>query len=164
MTHSRKDCRNGQRCEPQTLQESLYCLLHHSRITLPAIAEAIGKRPGYLSDAANPDCETVHFQAGSLVPAMLAADNFVPLEFLARQCNAVVVFLPKTDVDSDDLRRGFMATAKELGDVASEIDRALTGDDAIDADEFTRIDRQIAEFIAAGAALRQALLKKAGKA
>lgn len=162
MINGRKDCRSGRACEPKTLQESIYCMVHHSDLSLPQIAEAIGKRPGYLQDAANPDCETVAFQVTALVPAMRAADNYMPLRYMAGQVGAVIVMLPN-DGQGSDIRKGFMATAKELGDVAAEIDRALAADDHIDSDEFQRIDRQIAEHIEAAAQLRIAVARKAGQ-
>lgn len=165
MIHGRKSCRSGSPCEPRTLGEALYCMVHHSDATLPEIAEGIGKRAGYLSDAANPDCDTVQFQAVCLVPAMRVANNLSPLRLMARQLGAVLVQLPDVADSGDaDIRRRFMAAAKELGDVSAEIERALSGDDAIDGPEFERIDKQLSEFMEAGAQLRHALLKKAGKA
>jgi hypothetical protein len=164
MIQGRKSCRSGQPCEPRTLAESLYCLAHHSSVGLAEIAEAIGKRAGYLSDAANPDCETVAFQAVALVPAMRAANNNMPLKFMARQMGAVLVQLPDGDCDASDIRARFMATAKELGEVATEIERALSGDDVIDAFEFARIDRELADVVEAVAQMRHAIAKKAGQA
>ncbi len=64
---------------------------------------------------------------------------------------------------AQDVRQRFMATAKELGDVAAEIERALSGDNAIDDGEFERIDRQFAEFMTAGAQLRLALQQTRGR-
>jgi len=163
MIQGRKSCRSVRHCEPRTLAESLYCLCHHSDATLAEIAEAIGKRPGYLSDAANPDLETVAFQATSLVPAMRAARNISPLRLMARQMGAVLVLLPDSDC-AGDVRQKFMAATKELGDVAAEIDRALMSDDQIDAAEFDRIDRELSEAVEAFSQLRHVIAKKAGKA
>lgn len=163
MIQGRKSCRSVRPCEPRTMGEALYCLVHHSEPTLAEIAEAINKRPGYLSDAANPDLETVAFQAVSLVPAMRAARNLSPLRLMARQMGAVLVMLPDAD-GVGDVRQKFMATAKELGDVAAEIDRALASDDEIDAAEFERIDRELSEAVEAFSQLRHVIAKKAGKA
>lgn len=157
MIASRKLCRSGQPCEPRTLVEAIYCLVHHSDLSLPEIAEAIGKRPGYLSDAANPDLETVNFQAACLVPAMRATHNLIPLQFMARVLGCVVIQLPPASTDSADVRQRFMGVVKELGDVSAEIERALAGDNQIDEAEFTRIDMQLSELLEAGAQLRHAL-------
>ncbi len=161
MIQGRKSCRNGKACEPRTMAEAIYCLVHHSDATLAEIAEAIGKQAGYLANAANPDCDTHKFQAESLVPAMRAARNLTPLRLMARQLGAVVVLLPDVDADSDcGISRRFMAIVKEVGDVSSEIDRALTGGDAIDAGERERINRQLSELVEAAAALQLSLNQK----
>lgn len=157
MIQGRKSCRSGRSCEPRTLVEAIYCLVHHSDLSLPEIAEAIGKRPGYLSDAANPDLETVNFQAACLVPAMRATANLIPLQFMARQLGCVVIALPPAAEDAADIRQRFMGVVKELGDVSAEIERALSGDQQIDDAEFTRIDMQLSELLQAGAQLRHAL-------
>jgi hypothetical protein len=124
---------------------------------LKVIAEAIGKRPGYLSDAANPDLDTVAFQAASLVPAMHAAHNYEPLRFMARQCGFVLVHIPDDTGTDSDIRKRFMATAKELGDVATEIERALSGDNEIDATESLRIDRELSQVVEAVEQMRHAI-------
>ncbi len=157
MTQGRKSCRSGHPCEVRTLGESLYCLVHHSDMTLPEIAEAIGKRPGYLSDAANPDSESVSFQASCLVPAMRVTKNLSPLRLMARQLGAIVVSLPEGDSDAGDIRQRFMKAAKELGDVSSEVERALSGDDEIDQQEFARIDRELSETVEAIEQMRAAV-------
>lgn len=160
MVTSPKRCLSGHSCEPETLAEALYCLCHHSRIPLKQIAEAIGKRAGYLADAANPDLDTVAFQAVALVPAMRAAQNFVPLQFQARQCGFVLVRLPDGGSDVGDIRQRFMKAVKELGDVSNEVERALTGDDEIDQAEYLRIDRELSEASEALEQMRAAVSAK----
>ncbi len=157
MTGSRKTCRQGDRCEPQTLVEALYCACHHSDLPLTSIAEIIGQRQGYLSDAVNPDRDEVQFQARLIAPLIRATDNYAPLQFLARQVGAVIVRLPAGDAGSVDLRQRFMKAASELGDVSREVERALSGDNEIDTDEFLRIDRELSETVEAVEQMRSAL-------
>jgi len=164
MTASRKQCRLGQSCQIATLADALYHQAHHGAKPLPTIADEIGVRPGYLSDAANADREDVQFQARLIVPLCRATDDLTLLRFMASQLGCVLVNLPAVANSDCDISKRFIKLAKELGDVGGEIDRALAGDDDISNDEFLRIDGQLSELTEATAQLRHVLLKKAGRA
>lgn len=146
MTHGRRTCRRGQPCQPRTLQEALYCVIHHSEIDASTIAARIGVRVGYLHDAANPDRDELQFQARLLIPVMAATGNLMPLRFLAAEFHAAVVELPAAGTDDVDIRQTFMAAVRELGEDAAAIE-AVLGDGRVTADEARRVRREVSETI-----------------
>jgi hypothetical protein len=160
---SRKQCAAG-RCHAETLPELIYCQLNHGSKPPKAVADELGVRPGYLADAGNPDREEVQFQARLIVPFCRATGSTAVLEFMAAQMSCVLVRVPMASVSDDEIRARYMRAAKEMGDIASAVDAALLTDNDIDEAEFHRIDRELNEAMAAIAEMRQAVLRKAGKA
>lgn len=73
---------------------------------------------------------------------------------LCRLAGGVFVPLVKPGVSHDCLRAGVMRLSSELGDVAREINAALT-DDEVCAREETAIHRQIDELVAKAIELKQ---------
>lgn len=139
MNQNRRNCRNGEPCQPRTLLEAIYCLVHHSAADAATIAERIAVRRGYLLDAANPDREDIQFQARLIEPASAAASNDVVVEFLCRLRGGVFVRTPSFDLEGAiAITQGHLEVIREIGEDAAKVheilrDRKLTADEA---DEF----------------------------
>lgn len=103
MTTGRRACTSGEKCQPRSLAEVLYCVVHHSRIDAGQLADRIGVRKGYLLDAANPDRDEVQFQARWIVPVTLASGNDALLRYLADQCGGVFFAVPQIDDAGSDV-------------------------------------------------------------
>lgn len=148
MTHGRRACKNGRPCEPRTIQEAIYCVVHHSGIDAVSIATRLNKRVGYLHDAANPDREDTHFQAALLLPLMQVTGNLEPLRFIARELSCAVVELPQLTAQPGDIRQKFLIAVKEIGEDAAELERALA-DNRITSDDALRLKRELSDTIEA---------------
>jgi hypothetical protein len=164
MTKSRKQCTSGDHCETRTLQEAIYCLLHHSAVPLAAIASAIGVRPGYLMDAANPDREDTQFQTRLVAPTKHVARNEVVIAQLARDCGGVFVATPDVSGDDSEIAMHTAAVLREVADVIQAPAKALAGDNRISASELTTIEAEIDEAITALLGLKYTVRRKAGVA
>jgi hypothetical protein len=148
MTKSRKQCESGDVCEPRTLAEAIYCLIHHSGVDVAEVAKLLCVRTGYLLDAANPDREEVQFQARMLAPAMTHFKNVKPLQFLCREMNGVFVQFPEVSADHDDVYRGLCDAIEEMGQSSSAVKKALH-DDVVTEEEADVVDREIDDAVAA---------------
>jgi hypothetical protein len=148
MTKSRKQCEAGDLCEPRTLAEAIYCMVHHSGVDVAEVAKLLCKRTGYLLDAANPDREEVQFQAALLAPAMTHFKNVNPLKFLCREMNGVFVQLPDVTPEHDDIYRGMCDAIEEVGQSSSAVKKALT-DNIVTEEEADAADQEIDEAVAA---------------
>lgn len=162
MTRSRKECTSGQHCDPRNLQEAIYCLLHHSELTLAQIAETVGVRPGYLMDAANPDREDTQFQTRLVAPTRHVAKNTAVIVRLARDCGGVFVPTPALSAEHDEISARTAAVLREVADVIQAPAHALAGDARIDAKECAFIEQQIDEAITELLALKYVVRRKAG--
>lgn len=147
MTRNRRACRNGHRCEPRTLLEAIYCLVHHSAADAATIAERIGVRRGYLLDAANPDRDEVQFQARMIEPASSAASNDVIVDFLCRLRGGVFVRIPSVDTDAAEITRAHLDVVREMGEDAERLQKIL-GDGVLTADEADAFDAEVDQTIA----------------
>jgi hypothetical protein len=159
MTKSRRQCESGDLCEPRTLAESIYCMVHHSGMDPEEIAKALIVRKGYLLDAANPDRDEVQFQARMLVPAMKATENITPLRFLCREMEGVFVPLPDVSHAHDDVYRGLCDAIEEMGQSSGAVKKALM-DDVVTEDEADIVDREIDEAVAALLKVKSAVRSK----
>lgn len=148
MTKSRKQCQSGDLCEPRSLAEAIYCMVHHSGVDVAEVAKLLCTRTGYLLDAANPDREEVQFQARMLAPAMTHFDNVTPLTFLCREMNGVFVPLPDVAPGHEDVYRGLCDAIEEMGQSSSAVKKALL-DDEVTEDEAVVVEREVDEAIAA---------------
>src|SRR5687767_3597158 len=113
MTKSRKQCQSGDVCEPRSLAEAIYCMVHHSGVDVSEIAKLLCVRIGYLLDAGHPDRAEVQFQARMLAPAMTHFKNLTPLACLCREMNGVFVQFPEVSADDDDVYRGLCDAIEE---------------------------------------------------
>ncbi len=162
MTKSRKQCTSGDHCDTSTLQEAIYCLLHHSAVPLAVIASTIGVRAGYLMDAANPDREDTQFQTRLVAPTKHVAKNQVVIAQLARDCGGIFVATPDVSSDDPELAMHTAAVLREVADVIQAPAKALAGDNAINAKELADIESEIDEAITALLGLKYAARRKAG--
>lgn len=154
MTTSRRQCRQGQPCEPRNLAEAIYCCAHHSGLDITTVAERIGVSRSYLYDATNPDRQDTHFQARLLVPLMMVTGNLTPLRFLSREFDIALIELPSVPVSDGDIQRAFLRSVKEIGEAAQAIDLVVAGD-VVSAETFRRAQREVNETIEALALVRQ---------
>lgn len=152
MTHGRKACRSGQRCEPRTFAEAVDCALHHSALPLADIAEQISVNPGYLRTAASQYDETHQLQARLIVPITRATGNFALLDYLERSVGRVAIRLPEADTGDGNLFEQGARLAKEMGDTFEAV-RAALADGRVTAEELDRIAREMHEMHQAAAVL-----------
>jgi hypothetical protein len=148
MTKSRKQCASGDVCEPRSLAEAVYCMVHHSGVDVAEVAKLLCTRTGYLLDAANPDRDEVQFQARMLAPAMTHFKNLTPLNFLCREMNGVFVAFPDVSADHEDVYRGLCDAIEEMGQSSSAVKKALH-DDIVTEEEADSVDREVDDAVAA---------------
>lgn len=161
MTHSRKQCTSGDRCQTSTLQEAIYCLLHHSAVPLAKGAAILGVRPGYLMDAGNPDREETQFQARLVAATCDVFDNNAVIVQLARDCGGVYVALPKISEENVDVLQHAGKAVKEFSDVLNA-SASMLADGKVTAAEAAEFATQADEAIAAIAQFKQLMRAKAG--
>lgn len=144
MTRSRRECRLGKPCEPTTLQEAIYCCVHHSAIAPQQIAERLAIRVTYLHDAANPDRDEHQFQARLLLPLMTATGNLAPLRFLNAALGRIDIPVPAIDTDGDDVLSGYLRLVREVGEDSALLERVMA-DGSVTPDEALRVKRETRE-------------------
>lgn len=163
MTVNRRRCRAGDPCRPRTLQEAIYCLVHHSAADAKTIAERAGVRYGYLLDAANPDRDEIQFQSRLIYPCSEAGANDVVIEFLCRQRDGVFVPIPSLMLDgAQSLALAQLDVVRELGEDAAKLQDILRNHhiDAQEADEF---DAEVDQTIQKLAQWKRAVRSLVGK-
>lgn len=112
-----------------------------------AVAEALGMRPSYLSDALN-EYHATQFQARWLVPFMQVTHSLEPLRWMATQLGCAVVELPHVDVAGDAVYAEAMRVVEELGEATQTLKRSLA-DSVVDGAERLDIERQFADVVEA---------------
>lgn len=162
MTRSRKQCTSGEHCEPRSLQEAIYCALHHSEMPLARIAETVNVRAGYLMDAANPDREDTQFQARLIAPITRVTNNHAVVSQLARDCGGLFVPTPAVSKDHSDIAHQTATVLREVADVIQAPHSALNGDNKIDAAECASIEAEIDQAVTALLSLKTLVRLKAG--
>lgn len=121
MTTGRKACRGGAPCQPHSVGEAAYCLIHHSEIDARRLAELLGVRYGYLLDAANPDREEVQLQTRLIVPLTMQTGNPVLVEFIARAVGGTFLLLPDSADTLPDVVTQIGAVASAFGEVLTRV-------------------------------------------
>lgn len=162
MTRGRKACTSGDRCEPRTLAESLYCCVHHSGIEPRIIAERIGVRVGYLLDAANPDRDDMQFQSRHLVPLSIVTGNLLPLRFLATALGCLVVPVLQGEASDDSIYEAYTKAVSKIGDDGDLIRRVLSDGD-LTQDEAAQVCASVNHTMEVMAAIKQAVLARVAK-
>ena len=148
MTRSRKQCRGGHQCDPRTWSEALYCLVHHSDLEPAEIAARIGKRVGYLLDAANPDREETKFQADLLTAVMHVTGNLAPLRYLCGEFGGVFVALATGPASEDAVLCAFTQAVTEMGQSGAALTRSFA-DAVLTREESAWASRELDETVAA---------------
>jgi hypothetical protein len=140
MITGRKQCRSGERCQPKSKRESLYCQGHHSQMERIEIADAMGINPATLSkwidpngDERMPEEREIHF-------LQLTDDNQAYASYMAG-LQGFIVYDPKS------APRNVTRMVNEFGDLLKAIDARADG--TTTADEADRIEREGTELIAA---------------
>ena len=99
-----------------------------------ALAPRLSMPPGTLSNKVAPDNDA-HLSPEHWVAAMIAADNFVPLQVAAHQCSHSAVPLPDMVFLSDmELLDSVLKANKEFGDLAAAVSQALDTGNVTPAD------------------------------
>lgn len=142
---------------PETLQEALYELVHHSDgFPMKAQAEFIEKATTTLNNAAG-GVEGARFDALWLLKLTGRARNFVAMDFMEAQLGRVAVTVDVTVPAGATLQAGALRVVKELGDACGEITKALDPKrprgSAISGDEKARIKKETYELLQEAARL-----------
>jgi hypothetical protein len=163
MTHGRKACRAGDRCEPRSLDEAIYCVVNHSEITLGVIADRLGCKPSYLAQAANPDDSSVQFQARIIAPITELTKNTAIVRYLASLCGGAFVELPQVETNGDSVLAQFARVIEEIGQDSALIQRILR-DGHVTADEAAAAVREIDETVDVVLGVKAAIVAMAATA
>lgn len=155
-TNSRKQCTAGDRCKPRDEREALYCLLHHSEQSLQEIAAFLGKRPGYLMDAGNPDREDLHFQAELVSRVTRFTNNPVYIDAIAHNAGGVFVPTPRVSADFGEANVHTATVLREVADVLQSL-ASIFADRRVTDEELADGERQIDEAATALFAVREFL-------
>lgn len=86
---------------PESLDDALYACVYASGKPPKALADDIGVRCGYLTEAANRDREDTQFQARLIVPLTKATGNDAIVRYLAHAVGGVFVRVP-ADMQADE--------------------------------------------------------------
>lgn len=159
MIVGRKACQMGH-CDPLAgLADAIHHTVHHT-LGAKRLAERLGVRPGYLSDAANPDLETVQFQARLILPLVEQTNDNTILDYFEQERGRVAVTLPRVHAGHDELLTLQLRAVKEFGEQADAIGTSLA-DGHIDRSEAARISRELDDVSRAIAALKAYVLAAA---
>ena len=146
-TTSRKLCRNGDRCTPQSFVEAVDCLAHHSDLSLAQIAERIGRDANYLRKACSQYDDAHPFRGDLILPLTTVTDNDVVLRYLVGERGGMFVRCPDAGLDRD-VYEAFAGVAKELGDDSSLLRRILD-DGVVSAAELAQAKAELNETVEA---------------
>jgi hypothetical protein len=150
MTRSRSECRSGHRCDIQSLSDAVHCVIHHSDLSLNEIAERLGVRPGYLSDAANQDRDEVQFQARLIVPLTAVTGRSTVLEYVAHSAGFAMTPIPAVALRQHSAMDDLDVAVQDLGQTAAQVRSALA-DGVVGADEAARVRACTLKVITAAA-------------
>ncbi len=76
MTNSRAVCRSGERCDPKSQEEALYCQVHHSQLSVDDLALALEVNASNLRNWTNSDYAGKSFPSKRIERLLtLTADN-----------------------------------------------------------------------------------------
>lgn len=148
MTAGRRACRSGQPCQPRTLSEVIYCVVHHSDVDAGTLAEFIGVRRGYLIDAANADRDEVQFQLRWLIPVTLRSGNDALMRYLARGCGGAFVVLPLGQAGPSDATAHAATICREVADVL-DTPATILARRGVPPNDVSLIEKEISEAIEA---------------
>lgn len=153
MTTSRKLCRSGHPCTPDSIKQALDCIGHHGALTVKTLAERLGHvSEGTLGKQLSQYDDDNYPPLRQVVPLTLAAENDALITYLARACGGVFVRV--------DAGAGHGVDAEQLGKAVREFADVLQchasacADGLVTAQEATTFDREADEACAAIAALK----------
>lgn len=134
------------------LMEIIYDMAHNSRnLNVREQASALGVKYGNFSNMLNPEEDGFHYRLQMLVPHMLMLNDLRPLHYLASKTDQVLLPLPKTPADLENVQVEMNRLVKEIGDVFQRIGMAMDarGDKgaSISMDEAKSIEKEINEAL-----------------
>jgi len=167
MTNTARQCRNGDRCIPQTFAEAVDCVAHHSvdeqgkPLTIPRIASRIGRDENYLRKACSQYDDTHPLRGDLIVALTTATHNYAIVDYIARQTGCAVFHLPSVSDDHHADIMGHAATAVgDFGDVLKHVQEAIA-DGHVTPEEAERLVIEASELIATLVKLKHTFRQKA---
>jgi hypothetical protein len=133
---------------------------------IEALAQRMGKSPHILRNKFRQSVETHHTNLAEFSAALeffaqaRMPDAYLPLQALCWQHGFLPVKLPAVHADDDSVYRQMLAKLREDGELAADIERALS-DQKIDARELDRIEKSAMESLEAHLLLLEAIRAKA---
>lgn len=119
-----KGCTAKAPCVVTTIQELVYCAVHHSALPPKAIADSLGVRTGYLLDSANPDRDEVQFQLRLFLPLLKATDRADLFEAFSTLAG-FVAFTPPSGIPTHDMVRETARAMREFADFIDSTGAAI---------------------------------------
>lgn len=158
MNVRRKQCRNGERCQPASFAEAAHCLIEHSEL---AVKDLVGRlssdygihvTPGYLYESANPfrqDDRGGYMQARLIIPLAQITGNHVLIDYMERQLGRVAVPLPRMDdtAGRETFEAG-CAAVREFSQALEQFTGALA-DGHVTREELERLKHEAHESVQA---------------
>jgi hypothetical protein len=128
--------------QARSLKEALHnCIHRHPRLSVAAIAEAVGMSESYLYRAALPDQDTdgdnasgVRFPIKNLVPLIAITGDTGPLDYIEAAIGRVGVPLPDTGDGIDKITTAAIDASADFGAMMSSV-RTSLADGIITAEE-----------------------------
>lgn len=153
-------CRGGTPCEPASVDEAVYCAVHHSAASPKTIADALEINYAHLMAAADPHRTDSHVQARWLVGLMRVTDNLLPLRYLAAALDCAIVTLPRVTREGAAIYERLADVVRELGEDSAVIQHVLE-DGHVTAEEVLLVEREIADTVEALLAVREEVRARA---
>lgn len=146
--------------------DALYNLARRYPGGIEALALRLGRAPAVLRKQLMPSIETHHLSPDDfrsiieLCAATNVPDAYQPLHALCFSLDHVAVRLPAFERDSDGLFAQVLMMLREEGELASNIQTALSNDGRIDKRELSEIEDHLEQCISALATLREQVRAK----
>lgn len=175
-TNSRKQCRQGERCEPRTVDEGRDCLGHHSEYGLPEMCERLGTNLNrarkqfslYDDEHTLRDREVVAYTLAS--GDTRETRNYALIDVMCQLLGGMFVPLPRIDAEGhQDVVRHSEQVIKEFGEALAAAGQAVSGGSVTatgaerferEADDVVRVIVQMVDLMHAKAGTKPLRLVK----
>jgi hypothetical protein len=138
-------CRTGAApCTPLSMEEAIYCLVHHAPNgkSAQAVADELGWTYAKLLAVVDPLRGDRLFPAAKLEAAIVSAGGLLPLRFLAGRVGCGVFTLPTSTGAGRAIQQRLLRVLKELGELSGSLERYLA-DERLDSDEALQAIREL---------------------
>ena len=127
-------------------------MVHRSAIPAKAQADFLGVSESLLYNAGNSNIEEFRYSSRLIVPHTVCTQNLSLIRYFNEQVGIVGFRIPSGVPQPTDLRQGVLKIAKELGQAADSLERALK-DSQLTEQERARVRKELLDLMEAGAAL-----------